>query len=133
MTTCEIHNSETGSCANSDVKSKLTEMLGMLQKGQMTEGQEKYFADDVVTQEGNDAAVTGKQSAIERLNNFQEALGITGFVSYTIGSVAVEGNVSFYDAVLSVEVKSGDTIHLEQVVRTEWKNGKIVHERYFHG
>ncbi len=133
MTTCDIHNPVTGFCANTDVKSKLTEMLEMLQKGQMTEGQEKYFADDVVTQEGNDASVTGKQSAIERLKNFREALGITGFVSYAIGSVAVEGNVSFYDAVLSVKVKSGDTIHLEQVVRTEWKNGKIVNERYFHG
>jgi hypothetical protein len=133
MTTCETHKAEASSCANTDVKSKLTEMLGMLQKGQMTEGQEKYFADDVVTQEGNDAAVAGKQAAIERLNKFREALGITGFVSYAIGSMAVAGNVSFYDAVLSVKVKSGDTIHLEQVVRTEWKNGKIVHERYFHG
>ncbi len=118
MTTCEIQNAETSSCTNTDVKSRLAEMLGILQKGQMTEGQEKYFADDVVTQEGNDAAVTGKQAAIERLNSFREALGITGFVSYTIGTVAVEGNVSFYDAMLSVKVQSGDTIQLEQVVRT---------------
>ncbi len=133
MTTYEIQNAETSSCENTDVKASLTEMLVMLQKGEMTEGQEKYFADNVVTQEGNDAAVTGKQAAIERLNNFRDALGITGFVSYTIGTVAVEGNVSFYDAVLSVKVKTGDTIQLEQVVRTEWKSGRIIRERYFHG
>ncbi len=133
MTRCESPESETNAHANTDVKSRLNEMLRMLREGQMTEGQEKYFADDVVTQEGNDPAVNGKQAAIERLNKFREALGITKFVSYAIGSVAIAGNVSFYDAVLSVQVKSGDTIHLEQVVRTEWKNGKIAHERYFHG
>ena len=118
---------------NTDTRAALTQMLGMLRQGKMTEGQQQYFADDVVTQEGNDAPVIGKQAAIDRLANFRETLGIVGFVSYTIGSVAVEGDVSFYDAVLTVKLKTGDTISLEQVVRTEWKDGKITKERYFHG
>ncbi len=37
------------------VKDTLEEMLGILKEGQMTEGQKRYFADDVVTQ--------GRQSA----------------------------------------------------------------------
>ncbi|MFN0131625.1 MAG: hypothetical protein ACKVW3_03690 [Phycisphaerales bacterium] len=118
---------------NTDTRSTLTEMLGMLRQGKMTEGQQQYFADDVVTQEGNDAAVVGKQAAIDRLAKFRETLGIVGFVSYKIGNVAVEGDVSFYDAVLSVKLKTGDTISLEQVVRTEWKASKITKERYYHG
>lgn len=116
-----------------DVKTTLSEMLAMLKLGQMTQGQEKYFADDVVTQEGNDPPVVGKQAAIERLDKFRQTVGITGFVAYKIGSVAVTGDVSFYDAVLSVKVKDGSTINLEQVVRTQWKNGKITSERYYHG
>jgi len=118
---------------NTDTRSTLTEMLGILQKGEMTEGQQQYFADDVVTQEGNDAPVVGKQAAIDRLAKFRENLGIVGFVSYKVGSVAVVGDVSFYDAVLSVKLKTGDTIHLEQVVRSEWKGGKVTKERYYHG
>jgi hypothetical protein len=34
------------------VSETLQEMLGILKKGQMTEGQKIYFADSVVTQEG---------------------------------------------------------------------------------
>lgn len=118
---------------NATIRSTLNDMLAMLQQGKMTEGQQQYFADDVVTQEGNDAPVFGKRAAIDRLARFRETLGIVGFVSYTIGSVAVEGSVSFYDAVLSVKLKTGQTISLEQVVRTEWEDGKITKERYYHG
>lgn len=118
---------------NTDTRTRLTEMLQMLKQGMMTEGQQKYFADDVVTQEGNDAPVVGKQAAIDRLAKFRETLGIVGFVSYKVGSVAVEGDVSFYTAVLSVKLKTGETINLEQVVHTEWKAGMITKERYYHG
>jgi len=118
---------------NTDIRSTLTEMLNMLKKGEMTEGQQKYFAEGVVTQEGNDAPVIGKQAAIDRLAKFRETLGIVGFLSYEVGSVAVAGDVSFYDAVLNVKLATGDAISLEQVVRSEWKDGKVTSERYYHG
>lgn len=117
-----------------EVKEILNEMLGILQEGRMTEGQEVYFADEVVTQEGNNPALTGKQNAIERLNNFRESIGVAEFISYKIGDVAVVGNTSFYDAVLSLKLNNGETINLEQAVKTIWNGeGKIVFERYYHG
>jgi hypothetical protein len=98
----------------------------------MTQGQKIYFADAVVTQEGNQAPIVGKQASIERLNTFRETIGVAAFISYAIGAVAVAGNTSFYDAVLSLKLKNGETINLEQVVKTEWLDGKIVKERYYH-
>jgi hypothetical protein len=116
-----------------EVREVLNEMLNILQEGRMTEGQEVYFADEVVTQEGNNPALTGKQAAIERLNNFRESIGVAEFISYKIGDVAVDRNTSFYDAVLSLKLNNGETISLEQVVKTVWNDeGKIVFERYFH-
>ena len=114
------------------VKDTLEKMLGILKQGQMTEGQKSYFADSVVTQEGNQAPVMGKQAAIERLEKFRETIGVAAFVSYTIGTVAVSGNTSFYDSVLTVKLKNGQTISLEQVVKTDWREGKIIRERYYH-
>ncbi len=114
------------------VSETLEEMLGILKQGQMTEGQKVYFADSVVTQEGNQPPVVGKQAAIERLNKFRETIGVDAFISYTIGAVAVTGNTSFYDSVLTVKLKNGQTISLEQVVKTDWKDGLIVKERYYH-
>ena len=111
----------------------LQEMLGTLKQGRMTEGQEIYFADAVVTQEGNQPPIVGKQASIERLDKFRETIGVAAFISYAIGAVAVVGNTSFYDAVLTLKLKNGDTISLEQVVKTDWQDGKIVKERYYHG
>lgn len=116
-----------------EVKELLREMLGILQEGRMTEGQEVYFADEVITQEGNNLALTGKQNAVQRLNNFRESIGVAEFIGYKIGEVAVEGKTSFYDAVLSLKLNNGETISLEQVVKTVWNDeGKIVFERYYH-
>lgn len=77
----------------------------MLENGEMTEGQQNYFAEDVVHQEGNDAPVVGKQAAIDRLAKLRETLGIVGFISDEVGSVAVAGDGSFYDAVLNVKLR----------------------------
>ena len=117
---------------NKPVKEILEEMLGILKQGQMTEGQKIYFADSVVTQEGNQPPVVGKQASIERLDKFRETIGVAAFVSYTIGTVAIAGNTSFYDSVLTVKLKNGETISLEQVVKTDWQDSKIVRERYYH-
>lgn len=115
------------------VQDTLQDMLGILKKGHMTEGQKIYFADSVVTQEGNQPPIVGKQASIERLDKFRETIGVAAFVSYAIGDVAVTGDSSFYDAVLTLKLKNGETISLEQVVKTDWRDGKIVKERYYHG
>jgi hypothetical protein len=114
------------------VNETLQEMLGILKEGRMTEGQETYFADSVVTQEGNQPPIAGKQASIERLDKFRETIGVAAFISYAIGAVAITGNISFYDAVLTLKLKNGDTISLEQIVKTQWRNGKIINERYYH-
>ena len=115
------------------VSETLEDMLGILKEGQMTEGQKLYFADTVVTQEGDQPPIVGKQAAIERLDKFRETIGVAAFISYAIDAVAVTGNTSFYDAVLTLKLKNGKTISLEQVVKTEWRDGKIIKERYYHG
>ena len=115
------------------VSETLQEMLGILKKGQMTEGQKIYFADSVVTQEGNQPPIVGKQASIDRLDTFRETIGVAAFISYAVGAVAIAGDTSFYDAVLTLKLKNGETISLEQVVKTDWRDGKIVKERYYHG
>ncbi|TKB68866.1 MAG: hypothetical protein E8D52_07745 [Nitrospira sp.] len=71
------------------IQDTVQEMLGILTEGRMTEGQKIYFADSVVTQEGNQPPIIGKQASIERLDKFRETIGVAAFVSYAIGAVAI--------------------------------------------
>ena len=108
-------------------------LLEMLKKGEIAEAQEKYFADDVTTQEGNGPLVSGKVNAKAALAAFQAANNVTGFIAYEVGNMAVNGSHSFYNVALVLQVNGKDEARIEQVVSTSWKDGKIVKERYYHG
>lgn len=66
-------------------------VLEMLKKGEIAEAQEKHFADDVKTQEGNGPIVSGKTNAKAALAAFQAANNVTGFIAYEVGEVAING------------------------------------------
>lgn len=44
------------------VRETVEDMLGILKEGRMTEGQKRYFADDVVTQEGDQPPVVANRA-----------------------------------------------------------------------
>lgn len=111
----------------------LNDLLDMLKKGEIAEAQEKYFAHDVKTQEGNGPVVRGKDNAKAALAAFQAANNVTGFIAYEVGHAAINGNHSFYDVALVLQVNGKDTTRIEQVVSTTWQDGKIIEERYYHG
>ena len=54
------------------------------------------------------------------------------FVRYDVKELAVNGNHSFYTAEMELKLKDGSTMLSEQAVATEWKDGKIFRERYYH-
>ena len=112
---------------------QINAVLEMLKKGEIAEAQEKYFADDVKTQEGNGPIVSGKSNAKAALAAFQAANNVMGFIAYEVGVVAINGNHSFYNVALVLQVNGKDTARIEQVVSTTWKDGKIINERYYHG
>ncbi len=97
---------------------QINEVLEMLKKGEIAQAQEKYFANDVQTQEGNGPVVSGKANAKAALAAFQAANNVTEFIAYEVGNVSVNGNHSFYNVALVLQVNEKDTVRIEQVVST---------------
>ena len=112
---------------------QINALLEMLKRGEIAEAQELFFDENVQTQEGNGPIVTGKANAKAALAGFQSANNVTGFIGYEVDQVAVNGNHSFYNTALVLQVNGGDVARIEQVVSTTWQNGKIIKERYYHG
>tara|TARA_R110002073_G_scaffold159477_1_gene314786 strand:- start:17632 stop:17997 length:366 start_codon:yes stop_codon:yes gene_type:complete len=113
------------------IENNLKKIHGLLEKGAFIEAMETYLHDDVQLREANAEPKIGKKAALDfehdLINNHLEE-----FVGYEIGNYAVQGNKSFYDAVMTLKMKDGSTMVSEQVVATEWKDGKIFRERYYH-
>lgn len=113
------------------IEKNLKHIHSLLKAGQFIEAMETYFRDDVIIQEGNAEPKVGKQLTLDVENDLIDNK-LEEFVGYEIGEYAVQGNFSFYDAVMTLKMKDGSTLVSEQVVRTEWKDGQIFRERYYH-
>ena len=113
------------------IENNLKQVHRLLEKGAFIEAMETYLHDDVQLREANEEPKIGKQVALDAehdlINNHLEE-----FISYKIKDYAVQGNHSFYDAVMILKMKDGSTLISEQVVATEWRDGKIYKERYYH-
>ncbi len=112
------------------IKEGLRDLKELLGKGQFLEAMDKYLADDVVLQEANETPKVGKDVCIkaeeELLSNVSE------FIRYDIKNESVSGDLSYYEAIMEFKTKDGQHHKFEQVNRTQWRDGKIINERYYH-
>ena len=115
---------------NNSIENALIDLKELLGKGKFIEAMEKYLDDNVILQEANNTPKIGKEVA---LNAEKELLDtVTEFIKYDIKNISISGNTSYYDAIMEFKTNDGQHHRFEQVNRTEWKNGKIINERYYH-
>lgn len=105
------------------------ELNDMIRQGLALEAFEKFYADDVVMME-NDQAFEGKEANRKRE---QEFFGnIEEVHSAGIGATAVQGNVSFCEQYFDATFKDGTRVKMDEVAVRTWRDGKIIKERFFY-
>lgn len=91
---------------------------------------DKYYADDVVMQENTAEPFAGKALNRKREEEFVNSIEV--FHGAQLLGSAVNGDVSYSEWALEVTFKGGLRITLTQVAARRWKNGQIVHERFYY-
>ena len=113
------------------IKKNLKHIHELLAEAKFIEAMETYLHDDVELREGNADPKIGKQFNVDFEQDFIDNQ-LAEFVRYDVKDFAVQGNHSFYTAEMELKLKDGSTMLSEQVVATQWKDGKIYRERYYH-
>ena len=113
------------------IEKSLKHIHALLAKGEFIEAMETYLHDDVELREANGDPKVGKAFNVKFEDDFIKD-DLKEFVGYKVGNYAVNGNHSFYDAIMTLKLNDGSTMVSEQNVATEWKDGKIYRERYYH-
>ncbi len=113
------------------IKENLEHIHALLAEGKFIEAMEQYLHDEVELREANDEPKKGKSFCIQFERDFIDNQ-VNEFIGYQVGNYAVNDNHSYYDAVMTLKLNDGTTMVSEQVVATEWKDGKIYRERYYH-
>jgi hypothetical protein len=72
----------------------------------------------------------GLAANIEREKQFMS--GVKEWKGFNVTATGVGDNVTFYEVTMDFIATNGQHMHLEQVSVARWKNGKIVHERFYY-
>ena len=113
-----------------DVAKLDTDLNMLILSGRALEGLEKYYAEDVVMQENLDPPTTGKDGNRRREAAFFESVARVRQI--TLHSAAANGHVSFSEWTLDVDLKDGSRRTLRQVAARRWRDGLVVHERFYY-
>lgn len=114
----------------SDVAALEQELNQAILHGKALEAFETYYADDVVMQEPGVAPFEGKDVNRKREEEFFGS--VEAFHGAELISAAVTGDTGFSEWLWDVTLKGVGRIKMEQVARRSWKDGKVVHERFYY-
>jgi ketosteroid isomerase-like protein len=102
----------------------------MILQGKILEAMDRFYADDVVMQENLDAPFTGK--AFNRQREADWLASVEQFHSAECIGSAVNGDLSYSEWSMDITFKGGKRVKSSQVAARRWKNGQIVHERFYY-
>lgn len=114
----------------SDIQALDHDLNEKILTGKALEGFEKYYADDVTMQENADAPFVGKDLNRQREIDFFSS--IAEFHSGKLEASAVSGDTTFGQWAMDITFKNGYRAAMNQIAVRKWKDGKIVHERFFY-
>ncbi len=114
-----------------EIERHLKHIHELLAEGKFILAMETYLHDDVELREANGEPKVGKKFNVDFEHDFINNQ-LEEFIRYDVKDIAVQGNTSFYTAEMELKLKDGSTMLSEQAVATQWKDGKIYRERYYH-
>ena len=114
-----------------DIKELVTDLNSMILGGNALEAFEKYYAEDVVMQENEFPPTIGKDANRERERDFFSK--VVEFRGADVKAVAVGDGVSMVEWYFDYTHKDWGRREYHQVSVQRWKDGKIVHERFYYG
>ncbi len=114
-------------------------MLEFLKTNPMPEQvYERFYAEDVVVQENLQPPRVGRSLSIERQQQMNDNLKEVH--EFKIGAVLVDGfseahpldGRSVIEAHIDLSTQDGYRIRIEELAIQTWKDGQIIHERFFY-
>jgi len=116
--------------ATQNVQQRVNSLIEYIQSGRILEAMTEFYAPDTQMQENANPPTAGLEANIEREKQFLAQ--VKTWKGFAVKALAVEGDVSFMESTIDFIGQNDQPVHLEQVSVARWKDGKIVHERFYY-
>ncbi len=113
-----------------NLQQRLNDLFGYIRQGKIIEAMSEFYEKDTVMQDNANPHTKGLAANNEREKQFMS--GVKEWKGFIVTTSGVGDNVTFYESTSDFVTTGGVPVHLEQVSVAKWKNGKIVHERFYY-
>ena len=113
-----------------NLQQRLQDLLSHIRQGKLIDAMNEFYDKETGMQDNANPPTKGLVANIEREKLFLS--GVKEWKGFNVTGTGVGDNVTFYECSMDFIATSGKPVHMEQVVVAKWKNGKIVHERFYY-
>lgn len=103
--------------------------IELMKQGMMVEATEQFFAEDAETTDFTGVVTKNRNEMIEKMKGFLGSIAKVNGINFH--NSAVNGEVSFIEFTFDFDMADGSKVFWHEVIRSVWKNGKIVSEQFF--
>lgn len=115
-----------------DLEKNVMALLEMAGSGQMLEAFEKFYAENIVMQENSEEPRVGKKLNREFEQEFMDSIEEVHYSGVKNIAFNHETNVAMIQYSMDASFKGIGRMQMEEVAVQQWKDGKIIHERFFY-
>jgi len=112
------------------IHERLESLIDHIQNGKIMEAMHEFYDASVVMEEPAYGKTIGLAANLEREQAFIDS--VKQWEGFEVTAIGVGGDVSFYEHTMDWVTTDGLAVHVEQVALARWKDGKIVHERFYY-
>lgn len=116
--------------SNQNLQQRLQGLLTSIQQGKIMDAMNEFYDTDTVMQDNANPPTKGLAANIEREKQFLN--GVKEWKGFHVSASGVGDEATFYESVMEFIATNGQPVRLQQVSVAKWKNGKIVHERFYY-
>src|SRR5262245_66172458 len=116
--------------STANLKQRLNDLFGYIRQGKVIEAMNEFYDQDAVMQENANPPTKGLDANVEREKQFMSS--VKEWRGFTVTASGVGDNMTFYESASDFVTTDGVAGHVEQVSVAKWRNGKIVHERFYY-
>lgn len=109
---------------------RVEELLAYIREGRIMDAMREFYADDIVMEEPAYGATVGLAANLEREQKFVDS--VAEFRGFETPAVMIGEDSTSYSNVMHWLTTDGQDVHVEQVAVQRWRDGKIVHERFYY-
>jgi len=113
-----------------DLRARVNDLIDHIKTGRIIEAMTEFYAEDTAMQENRKEPVVGLAKNIERERQFLAQ--VKDFKGFDALAVGIDGDTALIESTMEFTNTDGQDVRLEQVSVQRWKDGKVVHERFYY-